>query len=325
MIVEDVRLDRIDHHNETCRISEDLDPPQLENSLREIGQVNPAVLVDRNSGGLMIVCGFRRLRALRRMGRPSALARILPEGDLSLLQAFRLALWENLSHRRLSPLEAARALFALRHTCGLPEGSLLETYMPALDLPPHPRVLHTYLGLHLLHPHLRAQFSEGHLALATVERLASRPTTLQQAFAGIMAGVRLTVSLQRQVLDLVDELAALTACPAEEVLRHAEIIEISADAGLSPQERGQKLYDLLYRQRFPRITAAEDRFFAATSEIDLPGDVHLHHDRYFETTSIRVEFQAASVSRFRTLAGALDKAARSPKLETLFQISQAPL
>ena len=320
MVVEDARLDSVDYRDETCRVSENLDPPQLENSLREIGQANPVVLVDRNPGCLMIVCGFRRLRALRRLGHSTALARILPADALPLLEAFRLALWENLSHRQLNPLEAARALFTLRHTCGLTEESILRGYMPALGLAAHPHVLHSYLGLHLLHPQLRVQFNEGRLTLATVEHLASRPPTLQEAFAVIMAGIRLTASLQRQMLELVDELAARTACPAEEVLQQPEVIGIATEAGLAPHEKGRKLYDLLYRQRFPRISAAEDRFVAATSEIDLPGDVHVHHDRYFETPAIRVGFQAASAARFRTLAGALDKAARSPELEKLFQI-----
>jgi hypothetical protein len=320
MIVEDVRINRIELEDETCRISEDLDPPQLESSLREIGQVNPVVLVDKSSGGLMIVCGFRRLRALRRLGRPSALARILPERDLPLPEAFRLALWENVSHRELSALEAARALFILRYSFGVPEESILESYMPALRLASHPHVLRSYLGLHSLHPQLRAQLNEGRLTLATVEYLASKPSTFQGAFASLMAGIRLTASLQRQVLELVAELAALNECPAEAVLERPEVVGISSDAGLAPQEKGQRLFDLLYRQRFPRISAAEDRFVSAISEIGLPGDFHVRHDRYFETPAVRVEFQAASAERFRVLAGTLDKAARSPGLERLFQI-----
>ena len=320
MIVEDVRMDRVEFEDETCRISEDLDPPQLESSLREIGQVNPVVLVDKSSGGLMIVCGFRRLRALRRLGRPTALARILPEVDLPLPEALRLALWENVSHRELSPLEAARALFTLRHICGLPEESILESYMPALRLASHPHVLHGYLSLHSLHPQLRTQLNEGRLTLATVGHLASKPSTFQGAFASLTVGIRLTASLQRQVLELVAELAALNDCPAEAVLERPEVIGISSDASLAPQEKGQRLYDLLYRQRFPRISAAEDRFVAAISEIGLPGDVQVRHDRYFETPSIHVEFQAASTERFRVLAGTLDNAAQSPGLEKLFQI-----
>ena len=320
MVVEDVQLDKVNCGDETCRISEDLDPPLLETSLREVGQVNPVVVLDRDSDGMMIVCGFRRLRALRRLGHSSALARILPAGSLPLPEAFRLALWDNLSHRQLSPHEAARALFTLRRTCGVSEDSILRGYMPALGLAPHPRVLRSYLALHALHPRLRSQFSEGRLTLTTVERLASRPAALQAVIAATMAGICLTASLQRQLLDLVDELAARTAHPAEEPLLQREVVEISADAGLAPHEKGQRIHDLLYRQRFPRISAAEDRFATVTATLDLPGDVRVHHDRYFETQAIRVEFEADSAARFRALAAALEKAARSPEIDTLFQI-----
>lgn len=320
MIVEDVRLDGVNYGEETCRISEELDPPQLENSLREVGQLNPVVLIRRDSGGMMVVCGFRRLRALLRMGCATALARVLPAGSLPLLEAVRLALWDNLSHRQLNPLETARALFTLRHTCGLPEDAILGSYMPALGLPPYPQILRSYLGLHSLNPQLRSQFGEGRLTLATVEHLSSRPAAYQEVFASAAAGIRLTASLQRQVLQLVDELAKRAGCPEEEVLRQPEVLTILASAGLAPHERGQKMHDFLYRQRFPRISAAEDRFAAARAGILLPGDIHLHHDRYFETPAIRVAFQADSAARFRALAAVLGSAAHSPEIDTLFQI-----
>jgi hypothetical protein len=320
MSIQSLRLDEVDDRDETCRISEDLDPPHLETSLREVGQLNPVVLIDGGSARLTIVCGFRRLRALRRLGQSSALARVLPANSLPLPEAFRLALWDNLSHRHLTPLETARVLSTLRHACGLPEDSLLKHYMPALGLDPHLHVLHSYLGLHAVHPRLRAQFIEGRLTLANAQRLATKPAVFQEAYAAVMAGVRLTASLQRQVLDLVEELAARASCPEAEIILRREIAGISADAMLAPHEKGQKIHDVLYRQRFPRISAAEDRFAAATAGLGLPGDIHFHHDRYFESPAIRVEFAAQSAGRFRELVSALEKATRAPGIDTLFQV-----
>jgi hypothetical protein len=320
MSIQSLRLDEVDDRDETCRISEDLDPPHLETSLREVGQLNPVVLIDRGSARLTIVCGFRRLRALRRLGQTSAQARVLPAHSLPLPEAFRLALWDNLSHRHLTPLETARVLSTLRHACGLPEDSILKHYMPVLGLDPHLHVLRTYLGLHAVHPKLRAQFSEGRLTLATAERLARKPAAFQEAFAAVTAGVRLTASLQRQVLDLVEEVAARDSCPEVEIILHHEIAGIPADAKMPPHEKGQKIHDFLYRQRFPGISAAEDRFAAAAAGLGLPGDIHFHHDRYFERPAIRVEFAAQSAARFRELVSALERATRAPGIDTLFQV-----
>ena len=57
---------------------------------------------------MAIVCGFRRIHALRQLDRTEVLARILSTEDCDRTGAFLLALWDNLSHRQLSPLEKAR-------------------------------------------------------------------------------------------------------------------------------------------------------------------------------------------------------------------------
>ena len=68
-----IQIEEIDPANETYRISEDLDSGSVLDSLEKIGQLNPVLLLDRNPLKI-IVCGFRRIRALRRLGRSRVLA-----------------------------------------------------------------------------------------------------------------------------------------------------------------------------------------------------------------------------------------------------------
>ena len=81
MIYRDISIEEIDFENETFRISEELVSDPLIASMREIGQLNPVVLLQENVR-YRIVCGFRRLHALRRMNITKVLARIL-EGTVS--------------------------------------------------------------------------------------------------------------------------------------------------------------------------------------------------------------------------------------------------
>ena len=108
-----ISLDEIDFENERFRISEELDSAAMLDSLREIGQLNPVLLLDTKASGKVIICGFRRLHALRQMGRMSVLCRILEADESDPAGIYRLALWDNLSHRQLDPLEKARVLFTL--------------------------------------------------------------------------------------------------------------------------------------------------------------------------------------------------------------------
>jgi len=149
-----IQFEEIDIEDETYRISEELDSASVLDSLKEIGQLNPVLLLDQ-APLKIIVCGFRRIRALRKLNRSQAFARILSIESHDMLQRFRLSLWDNLSHRRLNPLEKARLLHKLRNVCNVSRDILIETYLPLLDLAPHQSVLESYIRLNGIHPALR--------------------------------------------------------------------------------------------------------------------------------------------------------------------------
>src|SRR5262249_40412604 len=132
-----VALASIDLEDWRFRISEQLDSPRLLESLRQIGQLSPVCLRARKQSRLAVICGFRRLRALSSLGQADVLARIWNEGEQTDLELFRMALWENLSHRELSPLEKARVLTFLKDHGAVPYDQLVEIYLPVLGLAPH--------------------------------------------------------------------------------------------------------------------------------------------------------------------------------------------
>ncbi len=101
MMFEQIALESVDGADETYRISDELESGVLQRSLSEAGQLNPALLVEAAGGALRIVTGFRRVRALRGIGRRQVLARIMPP-TAAPLTLFRTAVWDNLSHRPLA-------------------------------------------------------------------------------------------------------------------------------------------------------------------------------------------------------------------------------
>lgn len=320
MILQEVTLESIDMGDETFRISEDVDSATMKRSLAEIGQLNPVLLLEESSRRV-IVCGFRRLRALRELGRTSALAQTCSSADCSRLEAFRAAIFDNLSQREFSPLEKARILFTLKGVCEVTHETLVEAYLPLLGLPAHKNVLRTYLSLHALDSDLRRMFNDGRLTLAGAERLSRSFREAQHKFASLLARVRLSASRQREMLDLAEELASITDTALGEVFERAEIHAILEDSRLTPFQKGEQIYELLYRWRNPRLSRAEERFQVEKQQLGLPGAVRISPDPHFETNRLRVEFEVASAQRFREIAGALREAAEAPALEELFRVS----
>jgi hypothetical protein len=319
MILKEILLDEIDLEDATFRISENLDSASVLDSLRKIGQLNPVVLLDRGSRKV-IVCGFRRVRAMERLGESPVFARILSEENCTPAQAFELALQDTLSHRQLGPLEKARVLFKLRVAFGVSEDTLVRVYLPLLDLPPHENVLHAYIALDGVRPGLRRCLVEGRLTHSSVEKLAGMPDRVQDNIAALVERIRLSAGLQRKVLTLLEELSAMADSPLDAPLNNPEVPAILEDSRLSPFQKGEKLHEVLYRLRNPRLSRALDRFLAQKKLLGLPGAIRIVPHPFFETADLRVEFDAPDVERFRELAAALYQAAQLPELEQLFHM-----
>ncbi len=319
MPIKEILLEEINVEDETFRISEELDSEAMADSLRKIGQLNPVLLLDRRAGKA-VLCGFRRVRAMRRLGAKHILAAILSEESCNALRALSFALWDNLSHRQLAPLEKARALSKLRTVGGVPDDDLIETYLPLLGLKPHESVLRTYISLNDISASLRQCLAEGRLAHASAEYLAGMPSEVQNGIASFMGRVRLSASLQKKTLVLLEELSIMGGTRLDAPLDSREIRDILDNPALSPFEKGDRVHAALYRLRYPALSQAVTRFDEGRKLLDLPGSIHVAPDPFFETADLKVHFEASDPKRFRELADAIQKAAHSPELEALYQI-----
>ena len=318
-LIIDVEIDGIDAECDDFRISDDPDSAHLTDSLRAVGQLNPVILLERNTQPI-VVCGFRRIATLRLLGARTVTARILTAEDCCAMHPLELALRDNLAHRKLSPLEQARAVAKLRDICGVTRERLINEYMPLLGLPPRENALTTCLALHVARPELRRLFATDALTLASIERLSKLSEDEQCRFAVLMKVVRLSASSQKKTLDLLDDLAGMNRTPFTAPLDASKIQEFLSDSKLSSFQKGEKLYGALYRLRNPRVARAEADFAEQRKRLGLPVAIRVTPPPYFETAGFRVEFDVANPEKFRELAAALQKVADSPELKKMFLI-----
>jgi hypothetical protein len=148
---------------------------------------------------------------------------------------------------------------------------------------------------------------------------------VQDAFASLMARIRLSASSQRKVLELLEDLAAMAESRLDAPLDVPEASALLDDSRLSPFQKGERLYEILYRIKNPRLSRARERFHAKKNLLGLPGSIRLTPHPFFETAELHVEFDASDSRRFRELAAALQKASQAPELEELFKLDKAVL
>ena len=108
--VRDVPLSSIRLGDDTFQFRVDPRSVQLKRSIEQEGQQFPVVLKGKTP--YQLVCGFRRVAALKELGSSSVKAIVLPH--LSEDQAYRLSILENLERSSLSELDLANAVAKLK-------------------------------------------------------------------------------------------------------------------------------------------------------------------------------------------------------------------
>jgi hypothetical protein len=315
-----VPLDQIDFTDEIFRISDDLLPERFVNSIQEIGQVNPVVLLSGRSPKFTIVCGFRRLHAMRRLGMPEATAR-LENGSATRVQLLSTALYDNLSHRTLNCFEQARVLCKLGEL-GVPEEILVSRYMSALGLKPRRDALDGTLRLLGLSPDLRALFLADRLTETSIQRLAAYSEDVQGSFACLLHSIRLSAMMQRKTLDLIEDLAAMADPGIAGVFADAGLRRILEDRTIPAPQKGEQVHDYLMRKRYPRLSQAREDFQKTRDMLGLPGTIHIASDPYFETQRVRFSFEVSGADQLRSVAAILGEAGNHPLLPGLFSLKE---
>ena len=319
MICQEISIEEIDCANEMFRISEEIVSAPLRMSMSVIGQLNPVLLLGGNRP-YTVVCGFRRMNALRHLGRSHVLARVMEGIDRDLPGVFNMAVWDNLSHRKFDPLEKARVLYKLKDDFSVPDEVIIKDYLPQMDLAPHEQVLQTYVMLHGTHQGSRNHFRAGRLTLSSMEHLAAMPVSSQEFLASVFEKIHLSAGLQKRFFALLEDLAAKNGTGLDVPLKDSEALSILNDAGLSPFQRGEGVFALLHRRRHPRIIQAEELFLERRKSLGLPGSIRITPAPYFEVPDLRVEFKAPDAERFREMASELFEASRTPEFDSLFKV-----
>jgi ParB-like chromosome segregation protein Spo0J len=308
----------IDFEDETFRISEDLELDRICQSLQAIGMIQPAILAAGVGNRFRIVCGFRRVHGMRRLKSAEIPGSVL---DATVPDLLFIAVWDNLSHRKLNVPETSRVISKLKQLCAVSDEVLIQRFLPALGLPPHINTLRAFLDIQMLHPDLRRLLNAGSITMATAERLARIPQDAQASLSCLLTLIRLSASLQRELLDIAEDLAAISNSSPWAILASSEVTSIAQDASLSRYQRGEKIHKHLYQLRNPRITTTRHRFLVEKAALNLPGTIRISADPFFESPGLKVEFEAGSAPAFREAVNSLERACHTGTLDNLFDYS----
>lgn len=311
----EAHIDQVDDSQQRFCLTFPLDLQRIQESIAQVGVLEPLIL--RRAGACyQIICGFRRFFACRALNRtvfPALVCRdLLPDR-----QAFDLALWHNVSTRRLNDVEIARILRTLQRDLGVPQEEIIKHYLPILGLEPHETVRRRHGALANLNEGLQILIVEKNLPIQVSTLFLRFPPADQDALHGLLRKIPFGVNRIKEILPYLREIRERDGITVADLLREPEMARcLDVKSGPAPQ-RSEEARECIVRRRFPRLHRLQEEVARKIRALDLPPPVFLVFPPGGEGGKLRASFEFPSKEELERVIRGLERALTSPDLDDL--------
>jgi ParB-like chromosome segregation protein Spo0J len=280
-------LDDLDKEPGPYCMSFGFDLGVLMESIDRFGLLAPPCVAKGVQGRAEIVTGYRRVLALKALGRRRVPVRDLSQAGVSSLDCLLLNLSDNLSTREFNDVEKGMALRRLRALVRTAE--VLARHMPLLGLPRNKMLLETYTRIEDLPQDIKASFAKRELSLQTIKHLQEMDRDSRTAVFEWVSSMKLNINQQRQFIENIVDLFLKNERTICSLLTERDLQAIKHDENLNSPQKAKRLLEHLRARRLPRVSQAEKDFQRTINELGLPRGVSIFHPPYFEGNSYRLE------------------------------------
>jgi len=265
-------LAAVDLEDHTFVFSSFGDLSRLQDSLREVGLLNPPWLRAVAGERFQAVAGYKRLLAAVRLGWQEITARILPP-EAADAQCLLVCLYDNAFTRDFGTLE--QVLLASRLLEHWDRETVIHKFLPCLGLAPSGTILERLQALASLEEPLRQLAARGRLALPAASFLAAWDRADRDAARPFLEKLPLSQSKQEEFLEGLDLVARREGVRPARILSREEFqFLLQEDRGV-PQVRAAALRLLLQNLVSPRFTKALEAFQTGLQRLGIR-----HHPRF---------------------------------------------
>ena len=308
-----VKLSQVDASDGSFRITTRETVDDLMESIGHVGILNPPVLLAAGSR-YIILCGFRRIEASRRLDRRNIKARILPS-KTEQLECARFAITDNAFQRALNPVEKSRSIRML--SSFFSDDRRLSKELSMLGVHCHESVIPKIKEIVSFSKPLQNSLVSESISLATALEIHKMSRDVQDMFVALFSLLKLSVSKQREVVTLINEISLREAVPMVEILEEAPLKQILNDEGLDKKQKTGKIRSYLKQRRFPAITRAELAFQEHRKKLKLGPGIKLIPPANFESAAYSLQFSFKDLNELKDLKKTFDFLVQNPSLKKI--------
>ncbi len=318
MPLAEARVEEVDLEEERFRVHVGGPGDGLIRSIERVGVINPPwIRRGGDGGGYQVVMGFRRIMALRLLGREVLNARLIGDGEITDAKLMEAVVLEDLSHGPFDPVEISRAIAGLRRV-GIEDCEIAGRYLPLMGLEGKVSVMERYLSLADLPDDLIDALSRGEIGVGAVDRVYRRFGRGEgHRVLRLVRDLRLGVNRQRELISLLDEITRRDGVGVSAILERDEVSTVLSNERAGLPQRSRALIDRLRRMRAPRTMAMIDEVKERVRRLALGPPVTVELSPYLEERLVRVSFTFGNAGEYRKIVETLVSAGKGPEVEAM--------
>jgi len=288
---EYITLSDIDSSDETYRITHDDTIVSLARSIKEAGLINMP-LVRKKDQGYVVVCGFKRIKALIHNGIDKTNVKVLEETGDSDLKAAVLAVSDNAFQRPLDTMEQAAGVLLLSKLMTL--DTIAEKSLSIFNTSMNSRLVRKLIDLGSMPGNVHDLINQGRLSMTAALRLKKYPKETLTAFVRLFYSVKTGHSKQIEIITNIHEVAAREDRSPLDLIQSNDIQAIIENQDIDPTRKGNLLRSYLAKRRYPEISRTNELFFKLVKQLSPGSDLAINPPVNFEARDYTIAFKFAS-------------------------------
>ncbi|MFA9409047.1 MAG: ParB/RepB/Spo0J family partition protein [Candidatus Dadabacteria bacterium] len=312
MEVISLDLSLIDSEDTTFLVGHKENLSFLQSSIKEIGLLNPPIL--RVLGEkYQIISGWKRILSCKELGLTELLCKIYYSSDLSDIDCLKIVFYDNKDN--FSDLELAELIKLFKDLCLIDDKALMDNILPLLEIPSTRKHLDKYLCLASLDQAIKDAYYRDKITIEQCQMLSEIVSDNQVPMLEyLLLKYNLNNNESRQVMQIVEEIALRDLKSIPEVVSQAE------DAINTENKGKNELRQELRRMRYPDLSAVEAKYKRAVSELNLPKEVNLFINQFFEGNDLEFRIKVKSTDELSQALHSLEGSLSSGDIEKLLNI-----
>ena len=311
MKYEAVQLKALDFHDKTFLISSPDDDTSIQNSIEELGVINPPSL-RRNGDKYQIICGWRRIKACQQLGYDEILSIVYEMDELSDDDCLKFVLYEN--QRRLNEIDKAELILKYKRLCDLNDNDLIQKVLPLIGIGATRKNLERYMSLTGLESEIKEACYTERISLEQVLSLSEVDGDKRlEILRRILTRFKFNNNETRETI------RDLAAVASRDKLSIGRIIDrISSEIGGSGGKN--EFRHSLRKMRHPTLSKVEENYNTCLSAFNLPKGITLYRSPFFEGNDLEIRLTFGTSDTLSELLSYLSSVVDDGSIEKLLNI-----